>query len=128
MNGVNAQRSNTATRIRRHCASILGVDETGLMRSESRKEKFRHRIGWVTDGRGNGTYSTVDVEILHKNYSGEYSPSSAFLSPVLMGVSSYKCFHLSFLDLNPPLAVCSNYSGTNHSKRIYDGYNIKSAN
>ncbi|KJA12957.1 hypothetical protein HYPSUDRAFT_209955 [Hypholoma sublateritium FD-334 SS-4] len=86
MSGVNAQRSNTATRVRRYCASILGVDEADLMRSECRREKFRHRIGWVTDGRGNGCYSNVDVEILHKNYPGEYSPSSAFLNPILMGL------------------------------------------
>lgn len=87
---MNAQRSNTATRIRRHCASIFGVDESSVMRPECRKEKFRNRIGWVTDGRGNGSYSSVDVEILHKNYSGEYNLSSVFLSPILMGVSDSK--------------------------------------
>ncbi|KAF8952602.1 hypothetical protein BDZ97DRAFT_1877561 [Flammula alnicola] len=84
--GLNAQRSNTATRVRRHCASIFGIDESDLMRSETRKEKFRNRIGWVVDARGNGSYSSVDVEILHKSYSGEYNPSSAFLSPVLTGL------------------------------------------
>jgi hypothetical protein len=88
MNGLNAQRSNTTTRVRHHCASIFGVDESDLLSSDIRKEKFRNRIGWVVDGRGNGSYSSVDVEVLHKNYSGEYTLSSVFLSPVLMGVST----------------------------------------
>ena len=100
MSGVNAQRSNTATRVRRHCASILGVDEADLMRSESRREKFRHRIGWVTDGRGNGSYSSVDVEILHKSYPGEYSPSAAFLNPILMGVSDLIRLQLTYIDVS----------------------------
>jgi hypothetical protein len=88
--GMNNQRSNTATRLRRHCTTIFGVEETSVIRAETRKEKFKTRIGWVTDARGNGSYSSVDVELLHKNYSGEYNPSTVFLSPILMGVSGSK--------------------------------------
>ena len=57
------------------------------MNAEVRKAKFRDRIGWVVNDGGGGSYSTVDVEILHKDYSGEYSLSSIFLNPILMGVS-----------------------------------------
>jgi hypothetical protein len=57
------------------------------MDSEVQKTKFCGWIDWVnSEGRG-GLYSTVDVEILHKDYSGEYSLSSIFLKPILMGVS-----------------------------------------
>ena len=96
MHGVNTQRSNSATRIRRHCTSIFGVDESAVLQPDNRREKFRNRIGWVVDPKGNGSYSSVDVEILHKNYSGEYNPSSAFLSPILMGVRGFHCFSLGF--------------------------------
>lgn len=84
MNGLNTQRYNTATRIRRNCASILGAAETDLLRPDTRKIKFREEIGWVT---ASGVYSSVDVPILHKDWSGEYSLSSVFLNPKLMGVS-----------------------------------------
>jgi hypothetical protein len=84
--GLKTERYNTASRIRNHCASILQVPEVDLMDAELRK-KFRDRIGWVNGEGGGGSYSTVDVEILHKGYSGEYSLSSIFLNPILMGVS-----------------------------------------
>lgn len=125
MNGVNAQRSNTATRVRRQCVSIFGVDDANIMRSEYRKEKFRGRIGWVTDGRGNGTYSSVDVEILHKNYSGEYNPSSAFLSPILMGVSNSIPWWSAYLDLNTFLAFYRYHTRTRFGEGIYDGHTVK---
>jgi hypothetical protein len=57
------------------------------MNAEVRKTKFHNRIGWVTSEGGGGSYSTVNVEILHKDYSGEYSLSSIFLNLILMGVS-----------------------------------------
>jgi hypothetical protein len=85
MNGINAQRYNTATRIRHNCASILGVSENDLLKPEIRKEKFRKEIGWIEEV---GMYSSVDVPILHKDWQGEYSLSSVFLNPKLMGVCS----------------------------------------
>ena len=84
MNGVNIQRYNTTTRIRHNCASILGVSETDLLQPEVRKTTFREEIGWVKDS---GQYSSIDVPILHKDWGGEYSLSSVFLNPKLMGVS-----------------------------------------
>lgn len=86
MKGLKTERYNTASRIRNHCAAIFNVPEVDLMNADARKTKFRNQIGWVDSG-GGGSYSTVDVEILHKNYAGEYSLSSIFLNPVLMGVS-----------------------------------------
>lgn len=87
MSGMKAQRSNTATRLRRHSAALFGVSESDMLRSEVRKEKFRARIGWVENGLGSGSYSTVDVEILHKDYAGSYDFKTAFLNPILMWVS-----------------------------------------
>lgn len=86
MKGLKTERYNTASRIRNHCAAILQITEVDLLNAELRKAKFRDRIGWVNDG-GGGSYSTVDVEILHKDYAGEYSLSTIFLNPILMGVS-----------------------------------------
>lgn len=84
MNGIKAQRYNTATRIRHHCASILGASENDLLKPEIRKERFREEIGWVSR---TGMYSNVDVPILHGDWQGGYSLSSVFLNPKLMGVS-----------------------------------------
>lgn len=52
-------------------------------------------------------YSTIDVPILHKDWDGEYSLSSIFLNPKLMGVNisyiSYLRLYfgklISYLDL-----------------------------
>jgi hypothetical protein len=81
---MKTQRYNTATRIRHSCASILGASEIDLLKPDIRKAKFREEIGWVNEA---GLYSSVDVPILHKDWHGEYSLSSIFLNPKLMGVS-----------------------------------------
>lgn len=93
MRGMKAQRSNTATRLRRHSAGLFGISESDMLRSEVRKEKFRARIGWVENGLGSGSYSTVDVEILHKDYAGSYDFKTAFLNPILMWVSCVADFN-----------------------------------
>lgn len=90
MNGLKAQRYNTATRIRHSCGSILGASETDLLQADVRKAKFREDIGWVSE---TGQYSSIDVPILHKDWHGEYSLSSVFLNPKLMGVSLEFIFH-----------------------------------
>lgn len=96
MNGLNTQRHNTATRIRHNCASILGVSESDLLKQDVRKAKFREEIGWVGE---TGVYSSIDVPILHKDWHGEYSLSSVFLNPKLMGVSlSYSIYTFSKTD------------------------------
>ena len=86
MKGLNAQRANSASRIRHNCSAVFGVLDTDLVNPEQRKVKFRDRIGWVPNGSGSGTYSSVDVSIIHKDYSGKYELSKIFLNPVLMGV------------------------------------------
>jgi hypothetical protein len=88
MKGMKTQRSNTATRLRRHCAVLFGVSECDMLQADIRKEKFQGRIGWVNNGQGVGSYSSVDVEILHKDYSGSYNIQTAFLNPILMRVSN----------------------------------------
>jgi hypothetical protein len=91
MKGLKTECYNTASRIHNHCAAILQIPEVDLMNVEHWKAKFRDWIGWVDNGVGGGSYSTVDVEILHKNYGGEYLLLSIFLNPILMGVSSVHC-------------------------------------
>ncbi len=90
MAGFHSQRYNTATRIRHNCASILGVSEADLLKSDVRRDKFRGEIGWVNEAR---VYSSVDVPILHKDWCGEYMLSSVFLNPKLMGVSFLSPFN-----------------------------------
>ena len=123
MSGLNTQRHNTATRIRHNCASILGVSENDLLTSEVRKDKFREEIGWVSEAR---VYSSVDVPILHKEWRGEYTLSSVFLNPKLMGVS----FHsssvtpsaklINFLDLRCP------HSWAESRKALYEWRDLPS--
>ena len=84
MNGLNTQRRDTATWIRYNCSSILGVSESDLLKPDIRNAKFREEIGWMSK---TGLYSSVDAPILHKDWNGEYSLSSIFLNPKLMGVS-----------------------------------------
>ena len=87
MRGMKSQRSNTATRLRRHCAALFNAAESDMLRAELRKEKFRTRIGWIDSGPGRGSYSSIDVEILHKDFSGSYDIKTIFLNPILMWVS-----------------------------------------
>lgn len=86
MKGLKTERYNTASRIHNHCAAILQIIEVNLINAELQKTKFHDWIGWVDNG-GGGSYLTVDVEILHKNYAGEYSLATIFLIPILMGMS-----------------------------------------
>ncbi|KAH9970789.1 hypothetical protein BGW80DRAFT_1326669 [Lactifluus volemus] len=87
---MKSQRSNTASRLRGQCAVLFGpsVKDSDLHYSnpQLRNEKFRDRIGWVDNGEGSGTFSNLDVEILHKDYSGSFDLKTAFLNPILMRV------------------------------------------
>ena len=89
LKGLKTEHYNTASCTHNHCAAILQVSEVDLMDTEVWKTKFHDQIGWVNSEGGGGLYSTVDVEILHKDYSGEYFLSSIFLNPILMGMSIY---------------------------------------
>jgi hypothetical protein len=73
------------------------VSEADLLKPEIRKAKFRDEIGWVNES---ALYSSVDVPILHKDWGGEYSLSSVFLNPKLMGVSLLH-FTYKLLEVDP---------------------------
>ena len=88
MDGMRMQRSNTATRLRHHCAVLFSVRDTDMLHAETRKEKFRNRIGWVGENSC-GSYSSADVEVLHKNYDGSYDINTVFLNPMLMQVQIF---------------------------------------
>src|SRR6266540_2468302 len=94
MKGLKTECYNTASCIRNHCAAIFNVPEVDLMNAEAQKTKFCDWIGWVDNGVGS-SYSTIDVEILHKNYGGEYSLLSIFLNPILIGVSIHCVINVS---------------------------------
>ena len=116
--GMKAQRSNTATRLRRHCAALFGISESDMLRTEIRKEKFRSRIGWVDNECGSGSYSTVDVELLHKDFTGSYDIKTAFLNPVLMWVSFVTAKHLRKLADQRFSGLCRYYPGSHCSQGV----------
>ena len=94
MKGLKTECYNTASHICNHCTAIFNVPEVDLTNPEAQKTKFHDQIGWVDNG-GGGSYSTVNVEILHKNYAGEYSLPSIFLNPILMGVRIHFIINVS---------------------------------
>jgi len=83
---MDSQRSNTATRLRKHAATIFGVNALDMSPSTTRQEKFRNMIGWTTNQHGQGLYSILNVEILHRDYSGVYNRTKVFLNTRLMAV------------------------------------------
>jgi hypothetical protein len=85
---MKTQCSNTATHLHRHCAVLFVVSEFDMLQADIQKEKFGGPIGWVNNGQGAGSYSSVNVEILHKDYAGSYDIQTAFLNPILMWVSN----------------------------------------
>ncbi|KDR73367.1 hypothetical protein GALMADRAFT_72893, partial [Galerina marginata CBS 339.88] len=82
--GMDSQRSNTATRLRKLAAAIFSVNALHMSPSTIRQEKFRDMIGWTTNQHGRGSYSALKVAILHKEYSGAYDREKVFLNPSLM--------------------------------------------
>lgn len=83
---MDSQRSNTATRLRKVAATIFSVNALDMSPSATRQEKFRDMIGWTTNQHGRGSYSMLNVEILHKDYSGVYDRQKVFLNPRLIAV------------------------------------------
>ncbi|KAF8994668.1 hypothetical protein BDQ17DRAFT_1251509, partial [Cyathus striatus] len=85
--GMKSQCSNTSSRLRRQCAALFDIEsESDLLDADLRREKFKERIGWVDSGHGRGSYSSVDVEILHKDYKGVFDYDTIFRNPILMWV------------------------------------------
>ena len=84
--GMDSQRSNTATCIRKSAAAIFCVDALDMSLSTTRQEKFHDRIGYTTNQHGRGSYSLLKVEILHRDYSGVYDRQKVFLNTRLIAV------------------------------------------
>lgn len=84
------QRSNTSTRLRKYSgATIFDCAATDLSTSDNRYETFRRKIGWEPQQNGSFIYETWNVEILHKDYQGEFDINRVFLNPALLRVSKY---------------------------------------
>ncbi|KAJ7166716.1 hypothetical protein C8R46DRAFT_1095149 [Mycena filopes] len=77
--GMQAQRSNTSTRIRRQAGAAIYDCAAGDLLTPALRTRFREEIGW------NGEeYASVDVPILHRDGSAMYDIHTCFLSPVPM--------------------------------------------
>jgi hypothetical protein len=117
MEGLSTQCSNTASHIRHNCSAIFRILNTNLIDPEQQKAKFCGHIGWVpNEGRGS-TYSSVDIDIIHKNYSSKYELSKIFLSLVLIVVSTQIFLLLQYIDAL--LALHCSHPWTNISKKFY---------
>lgn len=87
MKGVSSQRPNSSSRNRRVAGDdIFACEKVDLSFSDVRLEKFREQIGWYVEEGTSGAYSSLDVSILHKDWSGEYGIATCFLTPCLMWV------------------------------------------
>ncbi|KAF9014880.1 hypothetical protein BDQ17DRAFT_1229965 [Cyathus striatus] len=84
--GMKVQCSNTSTHLHHQCTALFNVAASELLLPDTRQEQFRERIGWVYDSHGSRSYSSVDVEILHKDYKGSFDYDMIFLNPILMRV------------------------------------------
>ena len=83
---MDSQQSNTATCLRKFAAVIFCVNTLDMSPSTTRQEKFHSMIGWTTNQHGWGSYSSLKVEILHKDYNGVFDRQKVFLNPRLMAV------------------------------------------
>lgn len=86
LDAMQVQRSNTATRVRKMCGpQLFNCDMADLLESETRRAKFRERIGYIAPeaDAGPGRYDAFNVEVLHKDYSGQFDVKTVFLNPVL---------------------------------------------
>ncbi|KAJ7890730.1 hypothetical protein B0H13DRAFT_1576954, partial [Mycena leptocephala] len=87
MDGVASHRSNTSTRVRKTAgAAIFDCSPVDLLDAKVRLRKFRDQIGWYVEEGTSGTYSSLDVPILHAGWSGEYDIKTCFLNGSLMRI------------------------------------------
>lgn len=103
--GMDSQRSNTATRLRKVAAAIFGVNALDMSPSITRQEKFCNMIGRTTNQHGRGTYSALKVEILHRDYSGVYDRQKVFLNTRLMAVCVFNTKFFIALIRGPNTAI-----------------------
>ncbi|KAJ7447503.1 hypothetical protein B0H11DRAFT_2248233 [Mycena galericulata] len=91
LDGMNSQRSNTSTRIRRGAADSIYDCRAADTRTLSDRRKFREEIGWYKyEDREGGEYAPLDVPILHEDGGREYNIHTCFLNPVLLRLTSLK--------------------------------------
>ncbi|EGO26545.1 hypothetical protein SERLADRAFT_407295 [Serpula lacrymans var. lacrymans S7.9] len=81
--GMQEQRSNTATRLRSRGATIFNCTEEDLRISRKRCAKFSEDIGWVENANGTSTYHPWNVSVLHRDYKGRFDIQAVFLNPIL---------------------------------------------
>ncbi|EGO25328.1 hypothetical protein SERLADRAFT_407760 [Serpula lacrymans var. lacrymans S7.9] len=81
--GMQEQRSNTATRLRSRGATIFNCTEEDLRISRKRCAKFSEDIGRVENANGTSTYHPWNVSVLHRNYKGRFDIQTVFLNPIL---------------------------------------------
>ncbi|KZT29210.1 hypothetical protein NEOLEDRAFT_1057477 [Neolentinus lepideus HHB14362 ss-1] len=92
LSGMSSQRSNTSSRLRRQVTAIFNaglpveVTAVDMLSSTTRRDKFQDYIGWIVNDEGQGSYSNLDVAILHKDYDGKFDYKTIFLNPLLMHV------------------------------------------
>jgi len=79
LKGMQDQRCNTSTRIRRQAGGAIYDCAAGDLLTPTLRQEFREEIGW----NGN-EYASLDVPILHENGSAEYDIHTCFLSRVPM--------------------------------------------
>ncbi|KAJ7119999.1 hypothetical protein C8R46DRAFT_1019898 [Mycena filopes] len=85
MAGVTSQRSNTSTRLRKVAgAAIFDCSCTDLLDPDTRLDKFKDLIGWLVEEETSGSYSSLEVPILHDRWAGDYDLHTCFLNPALM--------------------------------------------
>ncbi|EGO19292.1 hypothetical protein SERLADRAFT_411786 [Serpula lacrymans var. lacrymans S7.9] len=81
--GMQEQRSNTATRLRSRGATIFNCTEEDLRISRKRCAKFSEDIGRVENANGTSTYHPWNVSVLHRDYKGRFDIQTVFLNPIL---------------------------------------------
>ncbi|EGO31126.1 hypothetical protein SERLADRAFT_405025 [Serpula lacrymans var. lacrymans S7.9] len=81
--GMQEQRSNTATRLRSRGATIFNCTEEDLRISRKRCAKFSEDIGRVENANGTSMYHPWNVSVLHRDYKGRFDIQTVFLNPIL---------------------------------------------
>ncbi|KAI0309539.1 hypothetical protein OF83DRAFT_1032484, partial [Amylostereum chailletii] len=83
---MNAQRSNTHTRLRTVAGpTIFSCEATDLATSAARKRRFQDEMGMV-EGTDGPVYNPMNAKIVHdpSRYTGKFDRNTVFLNPALI--------------------------------------------
>ena len=83
---MSEQRSNMATRLRKHTGDLIFNCSKLDLASSASRAKFCDQIGWVETGENSGHYDLWNVKILYKDNWNKYDCDAIFLNPSLMQV------------------------------------------